>query len=203
MTHLVEKGWCRQALVPTLMFAGEFLGSELFLLNPIFFVAAAWAALAFWRTSRHNPRLIFFFSMGAPLFLAYFFYSFKSRILPNRIAPAVLPLFCLMVIYWDTGLRLGATRIKVWLATGLILGSTLVIVACDTNLVSKVTKYRLPVKYDPLRRVHGWDDTAKLVGDVRNELLSEGKPGFHYRRPLWDGGPGFILPAGSKGPGAG
>jgi membrane-associated phospholipid phosphatase len=184
VTHIAERGGVDKPWSPTLRFAGEFLGSELFLLNPVFFVAAAWAAFAFWRTSRHNPRLIFFFSMGAPLFLAYALYSLKSRILPNWIAPSVLPLFCVMVIYWDTRLRLGSNRIKAWLATGLILGSILVVLGYNTNLISHITKHQLPVKYDPLHRVRGWTDTAKLVGNARNELLSEGKPVFiigdHY-----------------------
>ena len=100
---------------PTLRYLGEFLGAEAGLLNPIFFVATVWAAIAFWRRGRHDPRLVYFFSMGAPLFLAYLLYSFRSRMLPNWIAPSVLPLFCLMVIYWDTRWRLGAARIKPWL----------------------------------------------------------------------------------------
>ena len=34
-------------------------------------------------------------------------HSFRSRVLPNWIAPSVLPLFCLMVIYWDTRVAAG------------------------------------------------------------------------------------------------
>ena len=48
----------------------EFIGAELGLLNPVFFVGFVWAAIAFWRRHRHDPRLVYFFSMGAPLFLA-------------------------------------------------------------------------------------------------------------------------------------
>ncbi len=96
----------------TLRYLGEFLGSETGLLNPIFFGATIWAALAFWRRGRHDPRLVYFFSMGAPVFLVYLGQSFRGRVLPNWIAPAVLPLFCLMVIYWDTRWRLGTARIK-------------------------------------------------------------------------------------------
>jgi len=81
-------------------------------------------------------------------------------------------------------LRLGANRIKAWLAGGLILGLAVVIPLCDTSLITKITKYRVPVKYDPTFRVRGWTDTARVVGEVRDELLSEGKPVFiigdHY-----------------------
>jgi membrane-associated phospholipid phosphatase len=184
VTHLAQTGGVQKPWSPTLKFAGDFIGLEMGLLNPIFFVATVWAAVAFWRKNRHNPRLLYFFSMGAPLFLCYFLYSFKSRILPNWIAPAVLPLFCLMVLYWDTRFRLGDQRVKRWLATGLALGAVLVVLGHNTDLITKVCKYRLPVKLDPLHRIRGWSDTAKLVGSVREELLSEGKPVFiigdHY-----------------------
>jgi membrane-associated phospholipid phosphatase len=169
---------------PTLRYFGEFVGAEAGLLNPIFFVATIWAAIAFWRRGRYDPRLVYFFSMGAPLFLVYLLYSFRSRILPNWIAPAVLPLFCLMVIYWDRRWRLGASRIKPWLVTGLVLGSVAVLIGHDTNLIPKVIGWRLPVNQDPLHRVRGWSDVAKAAGEARKVLLEEGKPVFiigdHY-----------------------
>jgi undecaprenyl-diphosphatase len=175
----VDKPW-----IPTLKFFLEFIGSEFGLLNPIFFVGIIWASVAFWRRSRHNPRLIYFFSMGAPLFVCYLLYSFRSRLLPNWIAPAVLPLFCLMVAYGDTRLRLGSSKIKQWLSIGLVLGLVMVVFGLQTDLIPKLIKYRLPVKLDPLHRIRKWSDIAETVGNVRNELLVEGKPVFiicdHY-----------------------
>jgi hypothetical protein len=163
---------------------GDFLGSELFLQNPVFFIGMVWAAVAFWRGNRHNPRLLYFFSMGAPVFLAYFLHSFRSRILPNWIAPSVLPLFCLMAVYWDTRWRLGLTRVKNWLTAGLILGAAMVILGHNTNLVQKLTGHYLPVNRDPLHRVREWDTTARVVDEARQRLLAEGKPVFiitdHY-----------------------
>ncbi|HVV00902.1 MAG TPA: glycosyltransferase family 39 protein, partial [Verrucomicrobiae bacterium] len=162
----------------------DFLGQELGLLNPIFFVAAVWAAIAFWRTHRRNPLLLYFFSMGAPLFLCYFAWSFHSRILPNWIAPSVLPLFCLMIAYWDTRWRLGTRGLKPWLTVGLVLGFVVIILGYDTNLVGKLTGHYLPVKLDPLHRVRCWSKVAREAGKVRSELLAEGKPVFiitdHY-----------------------
>ena len=169
---------------PTLRYLGEFVGAEAGLLNPIFFVATVWAAIAFWRRGRYDPRLVYLFSMGAPLFLSYLFYSFHSRILPNWIAPAVLPLFCLMVIYWDTRWRLGAARIKPWFMSGLVLGLVAVLLCHDTNLIPRLTGARLPVSQDPLHRVRGWSDVARAAGEARQALLAEGKPVFiigdHY-----------------------
>ncbi|HWH70787.1 MAG TPA: glycosyltransferase family 39 protein, partial [Candidatus Sulfotelmatobacter sp.] len=112
VTHVASDAGAGQPWHPTLRFLVDFLGSELLLLNPVFFVATVWTAIVLWRRHRHNPRLVYFFSMGAPLFLAYLLHSFRSRVLPNWIAPSVLPLFIMVVIYWDARWRLGASRIK-------------------------------------------------------------------------------------------
>ncbi len=169
---------------PTLRLLGEFLAAEAGLLNPVFFGAMVWAAVAFWRRGRQDPRLVYCFSMGVPLFLAYALHSLRSRVLPNWIAPSVLPLFFLMVIYWDTRWRLGGAKIKRWLVAGLSLGVIFVPLGHDTDLVTKVTGWRLPVNQDPLHRVRGWTEVARVVGDARQELLAEGKPVFiiadHY-----------------------
>jgi hypothetical protein len=127
---------------------------------------------------RHDPKLVYFFSMGAPLFLCYLLFSFRSRVLPNWIAPAVLPLFCVMVIYWDAQWRLGAEKLRGWLTAGLTVGFTLVVFAHNTDLVQKVTGRFLPVKLDPLHRIRVWDEVAKVAGDARQQLLAEGMPVF-------------------------
>jgi hypothetical protein len=105
-------------------------------------------------------------------------------VLPNWIAPSVLPLFCMMVVYWDIRWRLGAARLKPWLVTGLIVGFAMVILGHNTDLAQKMTGRYLPVNLDPLHRVRQWDRTARVVGEVWRELEKEGKPVFiignHY-----------------------
>jgi hypothetical protein len=171
-------------LLNSVRFFGEFVAAELGLLNPVFFVGALWAAIAFWKRNRRNPRMVYFFSMGTPLFLLYLLFSFKSRVFPNWIAPSVIPMFCLMVMYWDSRFRLGAGPAKGWLAAGLVIGLTVVILLHDTNLVGKLAKYPVPARIDPLQRVRYWDKTAAVVEQAREELLAEGKPVFliahHY-----------------------
>lgn len=185
----------------------RFITAEFGLLNPIFFVAAVWAAIAMWRRSRSNPLLLYFFSMGAPVFLVYLGWSFHSNVLPNWIAPSVAPLFCLMVAYWDTRWRLRAAAIKPWLIAGLIFGVAAGLFFHNTDswqatrnlrrplaaiplfqkfdwLNKLLTERYLPVNIDPLHRTRGWSDVAKVAGEARNEILSEGKPVFiiadHY-----------------------
>ena len=122
--------------------------------------------------------------MGAPLFLAYLLHSFHARVLPNWIAPAVLPLFCLMVIYWDTQWRLGAGNVKGWLVAGLAIGLPVVLFAHNTDLLGKLIGRAMPVNLDPLHRARQWDETARVVDGARQALILEGKPVFiiasHY-----------------------
>jgi membrane-associated phospholipid phosphatase len=185
VTHVAEaaeagKAWRPSAeqLLQSLRHVSEFLGSEAGLLNPVFFIGMIWAAVAFWRRNRRNPLLVYLFSMGAPVFIVYFLQSIRARVLPNWIAPSVLPLFCLMAIYWDTRWRLGVAQVKSWLTTGLVLGFAMVIVGHNTNLVRKLTGFYLPVNLDILHRVREWDTSAQAVGEARRALLEEGKPVF-------------------------
>jgi membrane-associated phospholipid phosphatase len=157
----------------------EFIGIEALVLNPIFFVATVWAAIVFWRRGRRDPKMVYFFSMGAPLFLAYLAQSFKARVLPNWIAPSILPMFCLMMVYWDARWRLGQARPKGWLVTGLVLGLSIVILGHNTDLVARFDGgHYLPVKFDPLHRVRGWTGEARAAEKEREDLLAEGKPVF-------------------------
>lgn len=181
VSHLADNAGARQSWKFT---THEFLGAELGLLNPVFFVAAVWAAIAFWRRGRRNPKALYFFSMGAPLFIAYLLLSFRSRVLPNWIAPAVVPLFCLMVLYWDAQFRLGRVNVKRWFYSGLAFGIPLVVLFHDTDIVKKLAGHYLPLRLDPLHRVRRWRESAEVTSGVRQELLQEGKPVFiiahHY-----------------------
>ncbi len=175
-------------------FLGEFLGSEFGLLNPVFFVGMIWAAAAFWRSRKAGvsgtnradlyPLQLYLFCMGAPVFIFYLLFSLHSRVLPNWIAPSVLPLFCLMVIYF--GQRWGAwgRSLKPWLVGGVGLGLLTVVLTHDTNLVEKLVHRTLPPKFDVLHRVRAWDDLAAVVGKARAKLEAEGRPAFvigdHY-----------------------
>lgn len=162
----------------------SFISTESALLNPIFFVAAIWASVAFWRRMRHDPRLVYLFSMGTPLFLIYLLFSFHSKILPNWIAPSVLPILCVMVVYWDTRWRLGVRAIKGWLIAGLGIGFVVIGFLHETDLTQNIVGRPLPPKIDPLTRVRGYREMAETVEQQRDKLLAEGKPVFliggHY-----------------------
>src|SRR5215831_15163554 len=122
LTHLAERGGLGEPWRFKPKFLGEFLGSELGLLNPIFFIAMIWAAVVFVSKRPWLPLQLYLFCMGAPLFLFYTLYTLRSRVLPNWIAPSVVPLFALMVSVWDERWRAGAHKVKGWLAAGLSVG---------------------------------------------------------------------------------
>lgn len=184
VAHVAENGGLAKAWKPTLRYTLDFLGAETGLLNPIYFIAMLCACVAMWRAGRKNPLQIYLFSMGAPLFLFYFGLSFKSRIFPNWIAPSIVPLFCLMAVYFHERWQKDRAILKPLFATGLILGLLVVVVLHDTDLTRKWFNRTLPAQIDPLRRVRAWEDTAKVVGEAREKLAAEGKETFiigdHY-----------------------
>ncbi len=162
----------------------EFFFLEMGLLNPVFFVGALRAMAAFWKHRQVNPLELYLFCMGGLVFLGHLVYSLHSRILPNWIAPAVLPMYCLMVIYWDAGWCKGVRAVKGWLIGGLVLGLTFVALVHDPGLIGKIAGRLLPGDMDPLRRVRGYQAAAACVEQAREKLLPEGKPAFiicgHY-----------------------
>ena len=154
----------------------DFVLAEFALLNPVFFAGMVWAGIAFWRARPRDPRMIYFFSMGAPLVLAYTLQSFHARVLPNWIVPAVLPSMFVMVLYWEPfWARRWVRRI---FYGGLIIGLLAMMFLTDSGLVKVVTGHSLPATMDPLRRIRGWKETARIVGEARQNLLREGKPVF-------------------------
>jgi hypothetical protein len=163
---------------PTLQYLGEFIASEAGLLNPILFVGIVWAAIAFWKSHRHQPISIFLFSMGAPVFAGYALYTLHSHVLPNWIAPSVVPLACLAALYWE------GRKVAGWFVAALALGIPMVVLLHDTDIIPRLTGYYLPTHADPLRRVRAWSTMANEVNRARKELATEGKEvfviGAHY-----------------------
>jgi membrane-associated phospholipid phosphatase len=164
--------------------AVEFVLTEAGALHPLFFVAALWAAVAFWRRDRRDPFQLFLFSMGAPLFAGCFLLSWHSHVLGNWIAPSVIPLFGLMALYWGKRWDSGAAVLRPLLTAGIALGLVLVVMLHDSNLAGRILHRRLPPKLDLLHRVHGWKELARIVGQARRQLAAEGPPAFiiagHY-----------------------
>lgn len=168
LTHLNERSGLDQAWRLTSRFIIDFVLAEFGLLNPVFFVLVVWAALKFWKG--RTPEQTFLFCMGAPLFLGYFLYTFRARVQPNWIAPAILPLFALAAIYWDARWPSARNWLKPTVKIGFILGLTAVVLLHDTKLTDKVFGYKLPPKLDPLTRVRAWSTMAKQVEEERQKL---------------------------------
>jgi hypothetical protein len=165
-------------------FVVDFLLYEAGVLNPVFFAGAIWAAVAFWRRGRRDPWQLYLFSMGAPLFLMYFLLSFHSRVLANWIAPSILPLFCLMAVYWKDRWKSLSWILRPCLSAGIGAGIFAVVMAHDTQLLNKLVHRQLPPRLDLLHRVHGWKELARMAGQERVKMMAQGKPAFilceHY-----------------------
>jgi len=184
LTHLAKRGGLDQSWQLTWRFFGDFLAVETLMLNPVLFGLTVWAIVVLWRSRERPPLQLYLFSMGAPLFLLYLLYTLRARVQPNWIAPSVIPLCCLAVIHCEARCRYGAIWLRRWLTAGVLAGLTASILFHDTNLVTKITGHPLPPRGDPLRRLRGWAEMARVVGEARQTLLREGKPVFiigeHY-----------------------
>jgi hypothetical protein len=93
-------------------------------------------------------------------------------------------MLCLAVVYWYRRWTGGLASMRGWLATGVCIGCSAVVILHNTDLTKKLINRTLPPAVDPLRRVRGWTETATLVGAARTRLEKEGKPAFiicdHY-----------------------
>jgi hypothetical protein len=103
---------------------------------------------------------------------------------PNWIAPSVLPLLALTVIYWEARWREGVKAVFRWFVGGVALGLVAVVLLHETNLIRKIAYRELPAEKDPLTRLRGWKATAAVVEEQRQKFAQEGKPvfiiGSHY-----------------------
>lgn len=187
VTHLQDRAGLTHAWEARDVFRyfSEFTGATLFLMNPVFAIAIGWACVQVWRHRRHDALLMYFLAMGAPLFLGYWLYTVRARVHPNWIAPAIIPLFCVLVAYADSRWREIGSRLRPWLVAGLIFGGFMVGVLHETRWVALFAGRPLPAKLDPLRRVRQWSDAARVVDAERRKLAqSDGKPVFiiadHY-----------------------
>ncbi|HEY1788400.1 MAG TPA: glycosyltransferase family 39 protein [Verrucomicrobiae bacterium] len=176
--HVAGNAGLHSKWTPTFRYFGEFLGSEAGLLNPIFFIGAIWAAAGAWRRRAEQPLMLYLLCMSWPIFLGHALYSFRARILPNWIAPAVPAMFLLMVIYGNERLRGGARFVKPLLVAGLVLGILIEVPMHDSDLIGRVAGDNLPGAVDPLHRVRGWNSAASLVEAEREKLAAQGKPAF-------------------------
>ena len=147
----------------------EFTGGEFGALNPVFFVAAFWAAIAAWKQRAEKPLWFFLLCMGVPLYVGYWLWSFHSRVQLNWIAAAVPPLFCLMALYWSEKWGEHARRLKPCLIAGLLLGLVASVFIHDLGLIGRLAGHKLPGDVDP-SHVHfarGGRETARLVETER------------------------------------
>ncbi|MGO8766114.1 MAG: glycosyltransferase family 39 protein [Limisphaerales bacterium] len=184
LRHVASNAGLDSHWKPTLRFLGDFVLVEWALLNPIFFIGAVWAMGGVWKLRHERPLWFYFFCMSAPVLAGHLLYSLHSRVFPNWIAPAVPPMFCLTVAYWDEKFRAGRYFVKPFFVAGLTLGFFVLAVTLQSNLIGVLTGRLLPGEEDPLRRVRAWQQDAAFAESAREKLAAEGKPAFiitsHY-----------------------
>lgn len=197
--HVADHAQIAQPWKPRVL---EFTAAVAGLLNPIFFVGVVWAMAAFGKPKPdvsaarqttgsgagsapdQRAAMLYLFCMGGPVLLGHWLYAFRAKVHPNWIAPAVVPLFCLMTLYWAGRWRAGARAVTRWLTVGLVLGLSALLLLHVPPLQTRLVGRPLAPALDPLRRVSGWQATAEVVRAVWQQLQAEGQPAFiighHY-----------------------
>ena len=145
VSHLANRGGLDQHWTPKLRFVTDFFLSETFLLNPVFWLGMWWSALAIRHWRERRPVHLYLWSMGMPLLVFYCCFTLRARVQPNWIAPAVLPLFCLMLMYWETRWRAGWKAAPHWILAAMTFGWLFVIPLHDTRLFQKIFSVPLSV----------------------------------------------------------
>ncbi len=194
LTHLAERGGLQKAWQPTLRYFVDFMVVEPLLFNPFFYAALGLAVVVYCRrrsvlewVSDDDPDgavLRYLLAMGAPVFLFYLGYTARARVLPNWVAPAILPLLLFGLI---VGSR-ASLRAGIWLRrlfqVGFAVGFPLLVLAHETNWVAKFLGRPLPANIDPLRRLRGFRETAEVVGREYAKLAISDRPPhilcYHY-----------------------
>ena len=178
------------------------IGNIFSLFNPVFLIAMLWAAIRVIQHERHRPLPVFLFSMGVPLFLCGVLLSFRSSMPPDWIAPAVIPLFCLMTWYWARQSGPNLRRARPWFAGGLAMGIFAVVILHDTRLLGGFFGLHLPAASDPLVPLRGWTTVALLTEEARQSLETGREPVFIITDNLRSAGLlTFYLAEGRSDPG--
>lgn len=167
------------------------------LLNPFFFASIGHASLISLRDRLKNgssdssignpPISTYLWCFGGPLFLFYLGYTIRARVQPNWIAASVLPLLLFATLFWHRRWQAGDFRVRFYLIAGLVLGLPALVLLHETNLVARIAGRPLPARYEPLKRVRGYRELARIVGEQRAQLERQsGRTTFviadHYGR---------------------
>jgi len=186
LTHLQERGGLDHAASFSFATLGTFLGSIAGLLNPVFFIAVLVAIWGFIRLKEKPALWRFLFCASVPVFVFYLILACRAKAQPNWIGPAAPALFLFAVVWWHHRSRETGRAPRRWITAGLIVGLPVVIFLHDTNLLHRVFGTNLSVQTDPLNRVRGGEDLARIVQEQRELLAREGPPVFviadHYGR---------------------
>jgi hypothetical protein len=203
--HLSERGGLNKVWSPTLRFFGDFVIAVPMLMNPIFFAGLVWVAISMWKEYAAGRRNVsmgatgslvvpadwdrrwlvqYLLCMGMPVFVFYFFYTFRARVQPNWICTSVLPLFLAAAIHGYRKFQAGFQAPRRFLIAGLAFGLPMVILLHDTNLIAKLAGAPMPISIDPLRRLRGHRDSARVVAEQLAKFERPGVPAFiianHY-----------------------
>ena len=155
---------------------------------------------AFWRGGRRDPLATVFVQHGRAVVPDVFRCSvFTAASRPIGSRPSIVPLFCLMAVYWDAALEGVASLLKplpvLWHRRGNFCRGAGARHAIAQQADSPAACH---ARLDVLHRVRGWKETAQIVGQARQQYGSAGQAGLYHLRTLRVHLGDFLLSARSK-----
>ncbi len=149
----------------------EFIGSQAGVLTPFFFIGLLYGMLkGGFAIFNGEKRPLFLFMTSAPVFFFFVLKSLQGKVEANWAAPAYVTAFPLMVGIVSNAFNRGKGTI-----TGLrvIVVVSIVVAAVITGVAHYPDSLRyigieIPPKKNPLRRLIGWEELGREVGDIYN-----------------------------------
>lgn len=169
LAHLRARGGLQQSFG---LHPGElltFIGEHFLVYSPLVFLAIAWAVIALWNRSKHQPKRLFLMWFGLPVFAFYAVLSINKAAAPNWDALAFPSLALLAVAFWRE--RLEASRSWRWAALlALLLALLSSLAAIDSDILRDCG---IQLRRDPADRMRGWKSATTALEQVRKELEAQ------------------------------
>ena len=153
----------------------RFLGGEAGVLSPLFLIGLVIASVGMIRHHRAEQRVQFLLSLFLPVYAIFLGFSLNKAGKENWPAPALIAGLILLVVYW----RELTERVPRWrwaVTAGLALAGLM------TLFLHNSDHFRLPAKFEPMRRAQGWKSFANHVQQARLRHGATLLIGNHYSK---------------------
>jgi len=177
LVPLSGEGGLRQHLSARFFALAQFIGNQLSLCSPLFFVALVAALIGFIPRAFRSSKVCFLLSFTWPVLVAGLIAIFQHLAQPAWVALGFVSLSVLAVVWWLDVVPQNRL-VHILGIAGLGMAGASSWLALDTDL-PRVIGFSVPYSADPLADFRGWKTAAAEIGRFRNAFeLKLGEPVF-------------------------